>query len=399
MNDLKPASEKPWYQLATLAGDDHPENVRLWNGYQRVLLERAEIFDPTDGDMKNLPYLNEDELKKVEEIKELPHHKGATILIHFPHTEFQEVDFSNFYFGFTTTFRDSTFREFVEFKGTIFVSDVRFCKTSFEEGANFFNANFGGKADFIESRFSMFAVFADVTFNDLTDFSGATFISTANFSVTGNVKNAVPMHFRGATFSYHPPSFFGRKIHEDTDWTDTVWPEAVDNEKQLKSNIREYEQLSLSARELGKTSDEHLFFRKEMECRRVLVRFEKKCLCRLVSVTPFWIFRTFSSYGYSFERPAGWLLFLWLLGPIGYFLYFSFCRPLSGIGWSSILQDSMIFSTANMLPFFGFHSRFPLQLLDVESGLIFLFSVGQTILGFILLFFLGLGLRNRFRLK
>ncbi|MDA9929643.1 hypothetical protein N9E91_00205 [Alphaproteobacteria bacterium] len=366
MVDLKPASENPWYQLATLAGNDHPANVHLWNGYQRELLERANIFDPTDEDMSKLPELGKSDLERVQQIDGLPSQMAKGWMIQFGNTAFPPVDFSNFLFGFRVSFLISTFDGITKFT----------------------NATFSAGATFLDAKFGQLAIF-----------KGANFSESMDFTVIEDAGYATPMYFPDATFNSHPPRFFGRKMHEDTDWTGAVWPKTADDENQLKSNIRAYEQLSLSARELGKTSDEHLFFCKEMECRRVLVRFEKKCLHRFASVTPFWIFRTFSSYGYSFERPAGWLLFLWLLGPIGYFLYFSFCHPLSGIGWSSILQDSMIFSTANMLPFFGFHSRFPLQLLDVESGLIFLFSVGQTILGFILLFFLGLGLRNRFRLK
>ncbi len=34
---LQPASQNPWYMLAT-AGEDHTDNTRRWNGYMRHLV-------------------------------------------------------------------------------------------------------------------------------------------------------------------------------------------------------------------------------------------------------------------------------------------------------------------------------------------------------------------------
>ena len=55
-------------------------------------------------------------------------------------------------------------------------------------------------------------------------------------------------------------------------------------------------------------------------------------------------------------------------------------------------------SFANIFAVFGFHQRFPSDLLaDPGTGAILL-TASETLLGFVFLFFLGLGLRTRFRL-
>jgi hypothetical protein len=56
-------------------------------------------------------------------------------------------------------------------------------------------------------------------------------------------------------------------------------------------------------------------------------------------------------------------------------------------------------SFANIFAVFGCHWRFPSDLLaDPGTGAILL-TASETLLGFVFLFFLGLGLRTRFRLR
>ena len=51
------------------------------------------------------------------------------------------------------------------------------------------------------------------------------------------------------------------------------------------------------------------------------------------------------------------------------------------------------------LPSFGFYRRFPSDLLADPTFVTVLLTVSETLLGFVFLFFLGLGLRTRFRLR
>ena len=50
--ELQPASDNPWYRLAT-AGEDHTDNMRRWNGYMRHLVGEEAAANLKRGDGKN----------------------------------------------------------------------------------------------------------------------------------------------------------------------------------------------------------------------------------------------------------------------------------------------------------------------------------------------------------
>lgn len=54
---------------------------------------------------------------------------------------------------------------------------------------------------------------------------------------------------------------------------------------------------------------------------------------------------------------------------------------------------------ADLFSVFGFHRRFPIDLLADPATESVLLMVNETLLCFVFLFFLGLGLRTRFRLR
>ena len=62
-------------------------------------------------------------------------------------------------------------------------------------------------------------------------------------------------------------------------------------------------------------------------------------------------------------------------------------------------QHRMGLSFANIFAVFGFYRRFPSDLLADPTFVTVLLTVSETLLGFVFLFFLGLGLRTRFRLR
>ncbi|AXX99676.1 hypothetical protein BAR1_03530 [Profundibacter amoris] len=105
------------------------------------------------------------------------------------------------------------------------------------------------------------------------------------------------------------------------------------------------------------------------------------------------LFERVSDFGSSVLRPAGWLFVVWLSGMIAKL------EAVQGEwypDWHSV-PSAMGWSFANLFSFFGFHKRYFGEeelnaVLQVTGGV-------QTVAGFILLFFLGLGLRNRFRLR
>ena len=153
----------------------------------------------------------------------------------------------------------------------------------------------------------------------------------------------------------------------------------------------------------SRVDDEHFFFRKEMEFVRRgggfqgwLVRF-------------YWLI---SDYGHSILRPL-----LFLIGTVaGFAVYltdkatkdcFSPGTAISDIcraDWVAEIPVMLALSFANVFAFLGFHRRFfsdPFSEDRFGEALpwVVYWSGAETVLGVVLLFFLGLGLRNRFRLK
>jgi len=135
-----------------------------------------------------------------------------------------------------------------------------------------------------------------------------------------------------------------------------------------------------------------MFFRKEMELTGRL----SPCYTRVT----YWLYHLVSDYGHSYWRPiAG----MGGYGPFGaYFTRFISWPETSCIcawtGWS--------FSSASracllriFFAVFGFYRRFPSDLLADPTFWTVLLTVSETLLGFVFLFFLGLGLRTRFRLR
>ena len=170
-----PATDNPWYQLATLAGTSlhdtavNNKNRHLWNGYQQVLL--GDQFKSDDPHMAALAELSEDDLGLITAIEGLPPTPDAFVKIDFQGVAFPDVTFQGFYFGF---------------------------------GARFDNVTFGG----------------EVAFTDAPQTS-----------------KAAPMSFEQANFTQYLPQFQGREIHEDTDWTRAVWPNAPSHREALDDHI------------------------------------------------------------------------------------------------------------------------------------------------------------------
>ena len=152
--------------------------------------------------------------------------------------------------------------------------------------------------------------------------------------------------------------------------------------------------------------EEQFFHRQEMRCKTVLAKWYHK---------PFyWLYALLSDYGNSVWRPLFWMVFVMLSGALfmlwwqGAFTFLP--KEASGFDWMLGLmgeddpwvkpREATGWSISNTLPFLGFGKlyyggEFAANLawpLKVVGGV-------QTVAGFILLFFFGLGLRNRFRLR
>lgn len=204
------------------------------------------------------------------------------------------------------------------------------------------------------------------------------------------------MKFKGAKFFKHPPRFFGRTLHEDTDWTGVTLPnaeaQAALSRDLLEDDKRAYEQLRIKCGALGKVEDEHMFFRREMELTGRLSPWYTRAT--------YWLYHLVSDYGHSYWRPIAGMGGLWAVWSLFYALHFMARDQLHlCMDRVELLRSTMGLSFANIFAVFGFYRRFPSDLLADPTFVTVLLTVSETLLGFVFLFFLGLGLRTRFRLR
>lgn len=310
------------------------------------------------------------------------YHTIFSSYVSFHNTVFLETaDFNDTQFPYgdlnETYFTKAKFYGTASFKGASFHSSAYFKNTEFLYGANFEFTNFCANVDYTGAEFFEFvsfkgACFTSNSFDDDINFSNAKFNAKTNFELTNFIKAS--------------PLFYNSILHENTNWRNVTWPNVPQNPDIAHSSRRAYERLKLIMAQQNKFSEEHFFLRKELRCREVenLKTWE-------TYISRFYGY--FSDYGWSVKKPALWLLGFWLLGValIGGIEYFF--GKIDIDPWLSIK-----IGLANTFSFLGI-SRFigegikPLTILSEIISFIQIFS------GLIFFFLLGLGLRNRFRIK
>ena len=130
----------------------------------------------------------------------------------------------------------------------------------------------------------------------------------------------------------------------------------------------------------------HFFFRYEMNAAALIGGIGQRL--------PYGLFCLFSDFGYSIARPVNWLAGVYGLGLGALFGWFAESyNLLHALGLAAVT------SFANMLPIFGFQRVYLADVYKALPPALQLISGAQTVLAFVFLFFLGLGLRTRFRLK
>jgi len=371
--------------------------------------------------------------------------------------------FSSATFSGETYFNSTMFSGYADFNSAMFIGDAYFRSATFIGDAYFRSATFSGPADFSSATLSGPADFSSAMFSGDADFSSATFSGDADFSsamFSGDADFSSAMFSGNTDFSWHedfegkkeqhPARFFqaadfsSAKFKSTTRFTDALfytsmpqfhatdlyddtvfaarnqdlgnWPplhgavkvkgcdkpiEVMDAEEQKRA----YNRLRLFMNRSLQIEEEQFFHRMEMRCKAVLAKWHHKPL--------YWLFAVFSDYGNSVWRPIAWgalsvitaaLYMLWWQG------VFTFTPQEAGMDWTfGLLADGDVWakpreafgwSISNTLPFIGtgnlyYGGEFAKELawpLRVVGGV-------QTLFGFILLFLLGLGLRNRFRLR
>ncbi|MGR3623562.1 pentapeptide repeat-containing protein [Pseudophaeobacter sp.] len=265
--------------------------------------------------------------------------------------------------------------------------------------ALFTQAHFLGRASFLNCQFGR----VDTRAFDPVE------LGVANFS---DCVFERPTNFRNACFITQYPMFYGTLLHDKTTFTakESHWPDEahlkVKSEttgQTLAEKLLRENQKFLAAKEAcatirhalakqGLPEEEHFFFRREMH-------FAGK-VGSIWQRLPYLLFGMFSDYGHSIARPTLWLAGLWAFGFVAFWGYLAgCCVPAPSGVIENPMGSAMALSFSNLFPLFGFGRTFLKEELEALPAVLQLLSGVQTVFSLPLLFFLGLGLRQRFRLR
>jgi uncharacterized protein YjbI with pentapeptide repeats len=401
--ELRPANDNPWYCLATLHGE------QAVDGWDRELAEKNRrdwnrwFEDMTDGQRADFA----EAFVRRTGRPGMPPERAA--YPDFSHTHFaRTVYFEGFSFARDTNFSQAKFSSYAffgaaafsdaaDFRSATFSKHVDLASATFSSDANFSSATFSGFAMFSEATFSGFASFRKATFSSDAHFRSATFyggvyFSEATFSGSANFINTkftANTNFADARFEREVPDFRGATMHEATEWHGVTWPKPSRNKADAQDQVYAYERLKQEMERLKKYEDEQNFFRRELRARRRLVW----------TLSGPWflnfVYQVSSDYGNSLVRPLLWLFGVFAIG-IGIFgrapLYCGAPMP---------IKLAAKLSFANIFVFLPDKREIMMTAKMVEclSNTTQAVSAVQSLLSVVLLFLLGLALRNRFRMR
>jgi uncharacterized protein YjbI with pentapeptide repeats len=370
---LTPANENPcWYWLATVYGEQEEganesekvdqdlaaKNRVAWNRWIADALtdkQRAELVTKGFDASELTPLLDEEQTEFLKQFAARAGHADAE-----PPEPTDEIDF----------------------KGVRFERPVVLNRFLFPRFADFKNAAFSSRADFREAAFLDYADFRDAAFSNYALFRDAAFSGSANFKAAKFKSHTI---FAGANFQTTVPDFRDAKLSEATEWHGAEWPPPPEEKEAAQQQVYAYERLKLEMERLKKHSDEQFFFAKELRARRVLEPpGSPKWLLN-------WAYETFSFYGQSVTRPLLWLAAVWAFGVSVFTLW-----PPLNTGHMKP-WDTAALSATNLFSFLPYEPDKAIT--DCLSAAAKIIGDLQSVLGLVLLFLLGLALRNLFRMK
>lgn len=250
----------------------------------------------------------------------------------------------------------------VSFHDATFLQEADFTSTTFDTAVRFSLSKFRGKALFRATQFKNDAIFDHAEFSARTDFTKS--------------------HFAVA------PSFYKAQLHAETEFNvvDSFYDQFPDTMSQGAE--QRYRVLKTLMDEKKAITENLLFARLEMKA--YAHRHPSKAnLYRL--------YETFSDYGLSWKKPAFWLVLLSILAAEIYSI-------IGGLAGASDWLPFAILGLSNAFPFVaalkalghdnvvqGFDWRVTL--------LLAILFIGQNVASTVLLFLIGLGIRNRLRMK
>ena len=437
----KPASKCVWYILATVAGEPQSlqefklmsKNASFWNC---LMSERATTYGGMMEDslgpeldrpdyMPSYQTLTDENMKRIQLALDTRGFKNEPIPdvndpIDFSNVDFTQLtSFSGFVFRGQTRFDNAKFRHGpvlfkgatfagnVSFEGVTFCTKALFPKTRYEGGASFKNtrflseANFGHakfrRADFVSAEFAGDVTFVSAEFVGDVTFANTIFARQVNFHSAGFGR---PTRFQEARFETRVPAFFGATLHEYTDWHGAIWPSVPDDANEAGEQVHSYQRLALLMNKLEKPDARRLFFRLEMRARR---RAEGWSITSVVNS----LYRLACDYGHGLTRISVFWFGHLVIGAVLICVARIIGSSQNGLSRETAyefmcnLPQAFAISFSNAHVFFRLSRGFLQNTIKDWAGVPFFNLIGgvQTVVGTVLLFFLLLTIRNRFRMR
>lgn len=340
------------------------------------------------------------------------------------------IEFDYSIFLEKASFRETKFTRYCSFEQTTFKSYVDFIGTSFESGADFDESTFESKAFFDDCTFKKYTGFYRCKFNDkLTLKSSNTYncfffkeveilgdadLSDNVFHETAELNNST-FHkgstFRNSTFNKAStfekvsflksvPDFNFCEFKQPPFLSQIKIPEIYSTGEQ--SNTENYRRLKSLAIDSHDHEQELLFFSYEMKSKMVIAGHEQSTR----SFTPLKLYEVTSNFGRSISRPFTCLVSLLLLSMI---LHYTIIPPVSECRGKSVYSKEVAvvsYSVSHSLPLFLSDKRAKKATDDCLFGidqppslLIQFIGFFQSLLSAVFAFLIGLGVRNRFKIK
>lgn len=344
----------------------------------------------------------------------------STDIINFDFTTFKSsAVFTNTNFNSIVTFRKATFNKSANFSQCTFTENTDFtsahfidvayfneCKfkgvvlfhnTDFNSDGHFMNAEFCSKSEFTNTTFFALADFLNCTFNNDAQFTDASFLSTANFS---NAAFKQVSNFRRARFTTHVPEFNYCEFKQPPYLSQMEIPEIYLTG--FDSNTEKYRRL----KSLAITSHDHeqelKFFSYEMKSKMADAGHTQTTSI----YTPLKLYEWTSNFGKSIGRPVACFLGLWVMSIV---LHYAALEPVDSCKGESVYSKEwavVSYASSHSFPLFLSDRRAKKATDDCLFGVdvpppafVNLAGFGQSFFSMIFAFLIGLGIRNRFKIK
>ncbi len=314
------------------------------------------------------------------------------------------IGFKRAVFQGYTDFRDARFHRTAGFEDTIFLGSVDFSDVRFTGSVSFSNSSAKKLSNFENVHFHSRTKFDGVSFFGGVDFNGSTFNGRASFLSTKfkagaffenvDFKNAT--NFNKTQFS-EAPKFHNASLHQDTVLTDAYfYTPALEDTLQAQSAASAWRVLKLAMNKNHNHSQEIMFFMLEMDAKREAFWKTKGVMPKL-NWFGYSLYKWVSGYGNSVTKPflAG------LLSYIAFVLLYRFnywSSPPSPMCWN----ESLKLSFASLLPFTSSSKIALMNVLDANKEIpwdLQMATSSENIIGAVLIFLIGLALRNKFTIK